>query len=345
VTVNAISFNNGSTWQDAHGQIEVGILGSTLDNPYGPNYGDNVEVQGKLQPPYPHHSPEVLASMAFPRINTTGTTGNPIIAKLFQLRLKLASIIEQSLPQPMAALLIAIVLSLQTPAMKPLIQAFKSTGTAHLIAPSGFKITTIGTLGIVVLTPLFMRAFRPFENIQFAAFIFETIAVTFAAQIASLPIFAFTFNQVSIIAPIANALTVPLLSTLIMLGLVLCMTGAIFPPLGIVCGYIIWPLLWYTNFVIKLCASISWAYLPVSNLDTRFAWSYYGILILILILIQLRWSEKIQKHRSNVAFKPQSSILNFKEAITGINHCGSSSQQTIINYIVKCWASREAFAG
>ena len=112
VAVNAISINNGSSWQDAHGQIEVQILGAPLDNPYGPNYGDTVEIQGKVQPPFPHHSPEVLASLSFPRLNVVGSVGNPIITSLLHLRLALASVIEQSLPQPMAALLIAILLSL-----------------------------------------------------------------------------------------------------------------------------------------------------------------------------------------------------------------------------------------
>ncbi len=41
VAVNTISINNGSTWQNAHGQIEVQMLGAPLDNPYGPNYGDS----------------------------------------------------------------------------------------------------------------------------------------------------------------------------------------------------------------------------------------------------------------------------------------------------------------
>jgi len=356
VAVNAISINNDSSWQDAHGQIEVQMRGAPLDNPYGPNYGDSVEMQGKVQPPFSHHSPEVLASMTFPRLNVIGSVGNPIIATLFHLRLSLASIITQSLPQPMAALLIAILLSLQTPAMQPLMQAFKSTGTAHLIVPSGFKVTilagivagstrwiykrrdkqlkpllpaqkregywrqwlvtsivilciiaysvlsgagpaaqracimgiilaiaprfgrayniytamalavlimcifepfelwntgfqlsTIGTLGIVVLTPLIQRLFHPIDRLPFAYFITEVVAITLAAEIATLPIFAFTFNQISLIAVLANALTVPLLSTLISLGLLMCGTGVFFLPLGILCGRIIWPLLWYTN--------------------------------------------------------------------------------------------------
>lgn len=113
VDVNGVSSDNGSSWQDAHGRIDVLILGSFIDNPYGPNYGDDVELKGKLEGPPPHSTPDILASMAFPRLSVDANGGNPIIAAIFHLRITLANIILQSLPQPMAALLIAILLSLR----------------------------------------------------------------------------------------------------------------------------------------------------------------------------------------------------------------------------------------
>ncbi len=429
MTVTAVSLNNGSSWQDSHGQIEVQMLGAALDNPYGPNYGDSVEMQGKVQPPFPYHSPDVLASLSFPRLNVAGSVGNPIIAALFHLRLLLASIIEQSLPQPMAALLIAILLSLQTPALQPLTQAFKNTGTAHLIAPSGFKVTilagivassmnwihkrrgkqlkpllpaqkreghwrqwlvtslvilsiitysilsgagpaaqracimgiilvlaprfrrvyniytamalavlimciadpfvlwnsgfqlsTIGTLGIVVLTPLFQRLFRPIEHVPFTIFIIEIIAVTLAAQIATLPIFASSFNLVSVIAPIANLLTVPLLGTVILLGVVLCIAGSIALPLGILCGWITFPLLKYIIIVVSWCSSIPDAFLNMRNFDVHLAWCYYGILILTASFVKHKWPEITQLHRSNLAFQTQSSTINLNQVVNENNH-------------------------
>ena len=429
VEVNAISLDNGSSWRDAHGQIEVQILGAIPANPYGPNYGDSVEMEGKVQPPFLYHSPEVLASLSFPRLNVVGSVGNPIIATLFHLRLSLASIITQSLPQPMAALLIAILLSLQTPAMQPLTQAFKSTGTAHLIAPSGFKVTilagivagsmnwinkgrvkqskpllpaqkregywrqwlvtslvilciitysilsgagpaaqracimgiilvaaprfgriyniytamavavlimcisdpfvlwntgfqlsTIGTLGIVIFTPLFQRLFRPIERIPFTILIIEAISVTLAAQIATLPIFATSFNLISVIAPIANLLTVPLLGALILLGIMLCITGSIALPLGILCGWISFPLLKYIIFIVSWCSSLPDAFLNVSNFDVRLAWGYYAILILIASTVLHKWPEIVQMYRTDVALKPQSSIINLKQAIIENNY-------------------------
>ena len=112
IDVNSVSTDNGSSWQDAHGRIKVVILGSFIDNPYGPNYGDAVELKGKLSAPPPHSTPDIFASMAFPGLAVDASGGNPIIAALFQLRITFATIIMQSLPQPMAALLIAILLSL-----------------------------------------------------------------------------------------------------------------------------------------------------------------------------------------------------------------------------------------
>src|SRR5260370_10393902 len=112
VAVSAISKNGGASWQNAHGQVEVEALGSAVEDPYGANYGDNVELRGKLQAPLPDATPDIFASMTFPRINASGAGGNPVIAALYHLRITLATVISRSLPQPEAALLTAIVLVL-----------------------------------------------------------------------------------------------------------------------------------------------------------------------------------------------------------------------------------------
>ncbi|GAC1407791.1 MAG: DNA internalization-related competence protein ComEC/Rec2 [Ktedonobacteraceae bacterium] len=148
VTVTQLLPTGSTTWQDADGQLAVRTLGTLIEDPYGANYGDVVEVQGKLQPAQPPSPPSIFASMVFPRVSVSQNGGNPIVAFFYHLRVTLATIITQSLPQPEAALLIALLLSLRTPALKPLIPAFNATGCAHLIAPSGFKVTIMA--GLVV---------------------------------------------------------------------------------------------------------------------------------------------------------------------------------------------------
>lgn len=68
ITVNGTSLDQGTTWHNAHGQIAVVTRGTAIEDPYGANYGDTVELSGKLQAPPPHSTPNTLASMAFPRV-------------------------------------------------------------------------------------------------------------------------------------------------------------------------------------------------------------------------------------------------------------------------------------
>ncbi len=84
-----------------------------------------------------------------------------------------------------------------------------------------------------MLTPRIMRLFHLLERAPLGHPLAETIAVTLSAEIATFPIFALTFQQVSLIAPATNLLSVPLLAVMIVLGLLICGTGIIAPPIGI----------------------------------------------------------------------------------------------------------------
>ena len=91
-----------------------------------------------------------------------------------------------------------------------------------LISDIGFQLSTIGTFAIVAFTPplsrLFSRVPSPFR---------ESLSVTLAAQLGTLPVVAIGFGTVSAIGPIANALVLPLLPLLIIFGFVLGAIGGI----------------------------------------------------------------------------------------------------------------------
>lgn len=159
IEVSQARKSSSSPWSEAHGEIEVQTPGLTIEDPFGANYGDSVRISGKLQPPAPHSTATIVASMAFPRINVLQPANTPL-AWLIHVRVVLATSIEQALPQPEAAVLIAILLSFHTAALKPLTSDFNVTNTAHLIAPSGFKITILAGI-IASLTGRFFPATRP----------------------------------------------------------------------------------------------------------------------------------------------------------------------------------------
>ena len=404
VEATTISQGTKTNQMNVHGKVEVQILGANVEDSYGANYSDTIEVQGKLRPPSSYTPPGVFASMLFPRVHVTSSGGDSIISFLYHMRNRYATLMLQVLPQPAAALLVAIVLGLRTPGLAPLKSAFNVTGTAHLIVPSGFKVTILaglvasntrwlyrlripgqhaerkqwqgwvvtalilmsiaaytvlsgagpaairagimgsllvlaprigrnynvytalalssmlmsaidpfvlwdtgfqlsflGTLGIVLLTPYFQSLLGVLKALPLGHIGGEMIAVTMAAQIATLPIFAITFQQISFIAPLANLLTVPLLGIFIALGAMICGIGLLSLSLAQICGWVAWPLLTYVSNCILWCAALPGAYLQVTSVTSGLAWIYYVLLGYVTCIILRRQpvvQETEQKHSS-----------------------------------------------
>jgi competence protein ComEC len=442
ISDDSISRDKGTTWQDAHGQLTVQTPGTDLEDPYGANYGSVVELQGKLLPPLPHSAPNVLANMFFPQIRVTATVGNPILATLYSWRITLSTIIEQALPQPAAALLVAILLGLHTPALQSLIPAFNATGTAHLIAPSGFKVTLLaglvmsstrwlytnkrgqgkllpaqkrdegrrwlstaliivniaaytvlngasaaairagimgellviaprigrtynvyttlafaallmslsnpfifwdtgfqlsflGTLGIVLLTPFFQRLLLPIERLPSGHIAAEILAVTLAAQVATWPIEVLNFLQFSPFAAFTNLLTVPLLGALITLGVLICGTGLLLLPLAQLIGWVALPLLNYVIWIVQLCGS--WSYFSIGlNISDSIAWCYYIILAFLVSIALRKWpiATLSREHVHVLGLSPSTwKLIQLGMAllviiITGINEQNSQAANT-----------------
>jgi competence protein ComEC len=80
--------------------------------------------------------------------------GNPIPAAIYALKERSLAILYRIFPDPEASLLAGILLGVDTGLPPDLQQAFKDTGTAHIIAISGFNITIIAALFVVVFSRL-----------------------------------------------------------------------------------------------------------------------------------------------------------------------------------------------
>lgn len=96
----------------------------------------------------------------------------------------------------------------------------------QLVDDPGFQLSFLGTLGIVLLaSPLAVRIPGP-------RVLVEPFAVTVAAQLATVPVMAGTFGVISIVGPIANALVLPVLPVLIVVGGGAALLGSIAPMLA-----------------------------------------------------------------------------------------------------------------
>jgi competence protein ComEC len=115
-------------------------------------YGDDVQLTGLLQTPI--NSPSlayadilrgkgIATQMAFPRAVDLGPASSGFLGWIVPFREYLERGIDQSLPEPEAALLIAITLGAKSASLGTLAPALVSTGLIHLIAISGIKVAMV----------------------------------------------------------------------------------------------------------------------------------------------------------------------------------------------------------
>ncbi len=161
-----------------------------------------------------------------------------------------------------------------------------------VIYDAGFQLTTLATLGLPLFVPPIQARLAPvlrrLRIVPASDAVAALLAVTLAAQLATLPVLALTFHLISLVAPLANLLTVPLLALLLVLGgalALVALASQALPALGILTddltlalAWIVWPLLAYVDGVIQLAAALPYAALAVGDLPAVVAWAYYAAL-------------------------------------------------------------------
>ena len=116
-------------------------------------YGDILRLRGKLKTPPENEDFSYRDYLAAKNIHSymtnaevtvlPGNAGNPFFAMLYTFKERSLANIYRMYPDPESSLLAGILLGVDTGLTSELQQAFKNTGTAHIIAISGFNISII----------------------------------------------------------------------------------------------------------------------------------------------------------------------------------------------------------
>lgn len=133
-------------------------------------YGDQLRVRGVLEIPPENEEFSYRDYLALSGIhaymrNAEATFlpeergGHPLKAAIFDLKDRALINIYKLFPDPEASLLAGILLGIETGLPRDLQQAFKDTGTTHIIAISGFNITIIAGLFISLFGNLFGKRY------------------------------------------------------------------------------------------------------------------------------------------------------------------------------------------
>lgn len=316
--------------------------------------------------------------------------GNPFIQALFTFRDHLLSLTQQLFLQPEAALLSGILLGVDTGIAPALQQAFRNTGTSHIIAISGFNIAILvalfaslfgrwlgprrGAIVAIIAIALYtllvgaepsvvraaimgcfsllarqinrrqdglnmlglvaglMCLFNPFYlwdvgfQLTFAATLglvlyakplqefavgwlsrhmpqpsaqrlaaplAEYLLFTLAAQVTTLPIIAFHFRQISLVAVLANPFILPAQPALMLASGLALLLGLFYLPLGQLIAWLAWPFSTYTIRLVEFFNTLPQAVLPLAGFSLLFLILYY-LALSTLTLVPTRLKTVLQ---------------------------------------------------
>ena len=127
-------------------------------------YGDRIRLEGRLETPpenedfsYRNYlaNQNIYSYMSYPTVDLLQHgQGNLILSALYSFRQRALDIVYRLYPDPEASLLAGILLGDQSGITAQVQEAFRLTGTSHIIVISGFNITIIAALFTFLFTRL-----------------------------------------------------------------------------------------------------------------------------------------------------------------------------------------------
>lgn len=152
---------------------------------------------------------------------------------------------------------------------------------------TGFQLSFLAVLGLIYFSPMFDKLFSKLPRFhwqQFPKVIQESVTATLGAQLMTLPLLLISFGQVSIVAPVVNAIVLPFIPTAMSLSFIAAAVAAAIPVLGNVMSVfpltVLKPIVWLIN----TAAALPFASLSANNIS-----SWWMALWLVIVVIWINW--------------------------------------------------------
>lgn len=146
---------------------------------------------------------------------------------------------------------------------------------------AGFQLSFAAVIGLMELTSLV----RPFlTRIPKMLGLHDALEATICAQLTAVPVGLFVFGTFSVVSPLANILTVPLIP----LAMLLTAIAAAVSPLSLILGRLValsaWSVLHWIILVAQSLATLPYASLQFERVSVLLIVMYYAALIGVVIL-------------------------------------------------------------
>lgn len=158
----------------------------------------------------------------------------------------------------------------------------------RILSDLSFQLSFAATAGLIVLAPPLMTlgrricsepepTFRPSWR-SFAVAVWDLLAVTLAATLATLPLLLHAFDRLSTVSPLANLLLVPLFPLVLVSGAVGLAIAALVPTAAAVALAPLGFLLDFSLTVTRLCAALPGATLTLRGVSGALVLAAYAVL-------------------------------------------------------------------
>ncbi len=144
----------------------------------------------------------------------------------------------------------------------------------------GFQLSFLATVGIIYFHPILVN-FLP----RWLGWIKEYLSPTLSALLFVTPVIVYNFSQISLIAPVANVLVLPLIPVSMALGFGAVVLGAIHLSLGSIAGLVAWVPLQLIIIIAQLLAQLPLASWPINVNQPSWLVIYYLILISLTVYL------------------------------------------------------------
>ncbi|MBA3679413.1 ComEC/Rec2 family competence protein, partial [Candidatus Saccharibacteria bacterium] len=153
---------------------------------------------------------------------------------------------------------------------------------ASLLSDIGWQLSFLSLFGITLLAPKISRVLPAKPVI-----LNDILSVTLAAQLATAGLVAYTFGQISLVAPLSNLLIMPFIPFLMLLGFVASVAGIIIPNSAymIIGRPISWIILLQFD-LFKYLASWKFSNVQLKNIPLQTISIYYLAVIVSMLAIR-----------------------------------------------------------
>lgn len=124
---------------------------------------------------------------------------------------------------------------------------------------TGFQLSFLAFAGLIYISPQIKKIFERSKLKKMSEGIKSPLVETLGAQLAVFPLIWYQFGRLSLIAPLSNLLVLPVIPISMLLVFVTGIGAVLNLQLGLLCSFLLWPVLEYVIKIVELLAKMPWA--------------------------------------------------------------------------------------